>query len=71
MRASGGMGEVCRACDTRLGRDVALKVLPAAIVADEERIARITREARTLAALHHPNIAHLHGVEESAEAVRW
>jgi serine/threonine-protein kinase len=62
---TGGMGEVYRARDTRLDRDVAIKVLPAAVAADPERIARFEREAKTLAALNHPNIAQIHGVEES------
>ena len=62
---AGGMGEVYRARDTRLGREVALKILPAEFVADAERLARFDREARTLAALNHPHIAHLHGVEDS------
>ena len=66
---AGGMGEVYRARDTRLGREVALKILPAEFVADAERLARFDREARTLAALNHPHIAHLHGVEDSG-AVR-
>jgi eukaryotic-like serine/threonine-protein kinase len=64
---AGGMGEVYRARDTRLGRDVALKILPVAFAADAERLARFQREAHTLAALNHPNIAHLHGFEESNE----
>ena len=59
------MGEVHRARDTRLGRDVALKVLPQALAADPERRARLEREARLLAALNHPNIATLLGIEES------
>jgi serine/threonine protein kinase len=59
------MGEVYRARDTRLGRDVALKVLPQALAADPERRARLEREARLLAALNHPNIATLLGIEES------
>ena len=54
---AGGMGEVYRARDTKLGRDVALKVLPAAFTADPERMARFQREAQLLAALNHPNIA--------------
>ena len=58
------MGEVYRATDTRLGRDVALKILPDTFADDAERLARFEREARTLAALNHPNIAHIHGVEE-------
>jgi Tol biopolymer transport system component len=62
---AGGMGEVYRARDTRLNRDVALKVLPEAFAADPERLARFTREAQTLAALNDPHIAHIHGLEES------
>ncbi len=62
----GGMGEVYRARDTVLGRDVALKVLPRSLAADPERIARLQREARTLASLNHPNIAHIYGVEQGA-----
>ena len=61
----GGMGQVFRARDTRLNRDVALKVLPDSFADDAERLAWFTREAPTLAALNHPNIAHLHGLEES------
>jgi serine/threonine protein kinase len=60
---AGGMGEVYRARDSRLGRDVAIKVLPPAFVADRERLARFEREARVLAALNHPNIAAIYGVE--------
>ena len=63
----GGMGQVYRARDTKLNRDVALKVLPEAFAADPDRLARFTREAQTLAALNHPNIAHIHGLEESSE----
>src|SRR5436309_7815368 len=59
------MGEVFRARDTRLNRDVALKVLPDAFASDPDRLARFTREAQTLASLNHPNIAHIHGLEES------
>ena len=62
---AGGMGEVYRGRDTRLNRDVALKVLPDLFASDPERLARFTREAQTLAALNHPNIAHIHGLEES------
>jgi hypothetical protein len=61
---SGGMGEVYRARDTKLNRDVALKILPDAVAGDPSRFARFTREAQTLAALNHPNIAHIHGLEE-------
>src|SRR6188472_3131342 len=62
---AGGMGEVYRARDTKLDRSVAIKILPEAFAADAERIARFQREARTLASLNHPNIAHIHGLEES------
>jgi serine/threonine-protein kinase len=62
----GGMGEVFRARDTRLNRDVALKILPAAFTADADRLARFEREAQALAALNHPNIAQIYGLEERA-----
>ena len=62
---AGGMGEVYRARDTRLQRDVALKMLPEAFASDQERLARFEREARTLASLNHPHIASVHGFEES------
>ena len=62
---AGGMGEVYRARDTKLDRDVALKILPEAFASDPERLARFEREAKTLAALNHPHIAHIHGLEES------
>jgi Tol biopolymer transport system component len=61
----GGMGEVYRATDTKLKRDVAIKVLPAAFTEDQERLARFEREAQLLAQLHHPNIASIFGLEES------
>jgi Tol biopolymer transport system component len=62
---AGGMGEVYRAKDTRLGRDVALKVLPEAFACDAQRMARFEREAKVLASVNHPNIAVLYGFEES------
>jgi eukaryotic-like serine/threonine-protein kinase len=61
----GGMGEVYRARDTKLNRDVALKVLPAEFADDPERMARFKREAQLLASLNHTNIAAIHGLEES------
>src|ERR1700746_2691224 len=63
---AGGMGEVYRARDTKLKRDVALKVLPEAFALDPERMARFQREAEVLASLNHPNIAQIYGVEERA-----
>ena len=66
----GGMGEVYRARDTKLGRDVAIKVLPNEMSGDPERLARFDREARTLATLQHPNIASIYGFE-SADNVRF
>src|SRR5262245_30954390 len=65
----GGMGEVYRATDTNLGRDVAIKVLPDAFAQDAERLLRFEREAKTLASLNHPNIAIIHGLE-NADGVR-
>src|SRR5689334_15004517 len=62
----GGMGEVYRALDTRLKREVALKVLPEAFARDPARMARFQREAELLAALNHPNIAAIYGLEENA-----
>jgi len=62
---AGGMGEVYRARDTKLGRDVAVKVLPQAFAQDPERLARFQREAQVLASLNHPNIAAIYGLEES------
>ena len=65
----GGMGQVYRARDTKLDRDVAIKILPEAFADDAERLARFTREAKTLASLNHPNIAAIYAVEEGpAEA---
>ena len=66
MIGAGGMGEVYRARDTRLGRDVAVKILPEALAGSAERLARFEREARILATLNHPNIAAIYGLEESA-----
>src|SRR3954471_16361498 len=62
----GGMGAVYRATDTKLNRDVAIKVVPPAMAEDPDRMARFTREAQVLASLNHPNIAAIHGVEERA-----
>src|SRR5499427_5720139 len=62
---AGGMGEVYRARDTKLNRDVALKILPDAFTMDGDRIARFRREAQVLASLNHPNIAHIYGFEDS------
>ena len=63
---SGGMGEVYQARDAKLGRDVAIKILPGAFTSNPDRLARFEREARMLAALNHPNICAIYGFEESA-----
>src|ERR1051325_2140478 len=62
----GGMGEVWRAIDTKLGREVAIKVLPEAFAQNADRMARFTREAQVLAALNHPNSAAIYGSEDRA-----
>jgi serine/threonine protein kinase len=62
----GGMGEVYRATDTKLGREVAIKVLPVAFAQDADRMSRFQREAQVLASLNHPNIAAIYGIEERA-----
>ena len=61
----GGMGQVFRATDTKLKRQVAIKILPPAVAADAERLARFQREAEVLASLNHPNIAAIYGLEET------
>ncbi|MCB1009466.1 MAG: protein kinase, partial [Acidobacteria bacterium] len=61
------MGEVFRATDANLGREVAIKVLPDALTADPERVSRFEREAKVLASLNHPNIAQIYGLETSGE----
>ena len=67
---AGGMGEVYRARDSKLGRDVAIKILPRAVTSDPSRLARFEREARMLAALNHPNICAIYGLEE-ADGLRF
>ena len=66
----GGMGEVYRAQDTKLGRDVAIKILPSHFTADPERRARFAREARLLATLNHPHIGAIYGLEEADGVAR-
>src|ERR1700676_4786080 len=63
---AGGMGEVYKARDIKLDREVAIKVLPSALARDPERLARFEREAKVLASLNHPNIAQIYGIEESS-----
>ncbi len=63
---AGGMGEVYKARDTKLDREVAIKILPSALASDPERLARFEREAKVLASLNHPNIAQIYGIEESS-----
>ena len=63
---AGGMGEVYRARDSKLKREVAIKVLPADVAGDRERLARFQREAEVLASLNHPHIAHVYGIEANA-----
>ncbi len=65
---AGGMGEVYKARDTTLDREVALTILPDALVNDPERLARFQREAKVLASLNHPNIAAIYGLEESGDS---
>jgi serine/threonine-protein kinase len=62
----GGMGEVWRATDTKLDREVAVKILPASFAQDQERMVRFEREAKVLASLNHPNIAQIFGIEDRA-----
>src|SRR5512138_2342367 len=68
---AGGMGEVYRARDTKLNRDVALKILPDSFADDPERLARFKREAQVLASLDHPNIGTIYGFEDSGACRRW
>lgn len=63
---AGGMGEVYRARDTRLGREVAIKILPELFAADADRVARFQREAHVPASLNHPHIAQIYGIEEGS-----
>ena len=70
MLGAGGMGEVYRARDHKLGRDVAIKVLPPGFTSDKDRLARLEREARMLAALNHPNICAIYGFE-AADGVQF
>src|SRR5208282_4222502 len=67
----GGMGEVYRSRDSKLGREVAVKVLASAVAGDPDRLARFGREAKVLAALNHPNIAAIYGLEDSGATTLW
>jgi serine/threonine protein kinase len=67
----GGMGEVWRATDTKLNREVAIKVLPASFAGDPAHMARFEREAKALASLNHPHIAQIFGIEEGATSWSW
>ena len=67
---TGGMGEVYRARDTKLNRDVAIKVLLPAVADDPDRLARFSREAQVLASLNHPHIAQIHGLEDAGGRAR-
>lgn len=62
---AGGMGEVYRARDSKLAREIAIKVLPASLASEPERMARFAREAKILASLNHPNIAHIYALDDS------
>lgn len=64
---AGGMGEVYRARDPKLNRDVAIKILPESVALDADRLARFRREAQVLASLQHPNIGHIYGFEDSGD----
>ena len=64
---SGGMGDVYQATDSKLGRSVAIKLLPPAFASDADRLSRFRREAQVLASLNHANIAHIYGLEDSTE----
>jgi serine/threonine protein kinase len=68
---AGGMGEVYRARDTKLGRDVAIKIVSDGFSHDPERVARFEREAHMLAAMNHPHIAAIYGLEESSDRSSW
>src|SRR5437764_7238373 len=68
---AGGMGEVYRARDEKLNRDVAIKILPEALAQDSDRLARFKREAQVLASLNHPNIASIYGLEGQMASWRW